>query len=321
MKSSKTRGLVSSSVLLLAMSGAVIPPNYDYQAKAQTVTQEKRSKTTWEWNDDGWRRRVEIQGKAEFNDDYSDITDVSNDGSVRIEEIRGGDDRRLDIRKDASGQLVRKYLVNGELTTLDAKGREWLAGLLLIAVRQGTIDADRRVEKILKQRGVAGMLDEISSIEGEYGKRLYFQTLLKSESLNRTDRSKVMLAASKQISSDHEKANILKSTADLFLSDTTLSNALFQAIATINSDYEHRLTLSSLLKRKNLGEHVLSQMLASTAGISSDHEKANFLLEASSAYTGDARLRSEFLKTVDTIKSDHERGRVLSAMLRNKQIG
>jgi hypothetical protein len=211
--------------------------------------------------------------------------------------------------------------VNGEATVLDEKGRQWLAGLLLIAVRQGTIDVDRRVQKLVKQRGVAGMLEEIATIEGEYGKRIYFQALIKNESLSRADLSKVVLAASKQISSDHEKANILKSTADLFLGDSTLSNSLFQAIATIGSDYEHRLMLSSLLKRKNLGEHVLSQMLASTAGISSDHEKANFLLEASSAYTGDARLRSEFLKTVDTIKSDHERGRVLSAMLRNKQIG
>ncbi len=321
MKSSKTRGLVSSAVLLIAMSGAVIPPNYDYQARAQTAAQEKRSKTTWEWSDNGWRRRVEIQGKAEFNEDYTDVANVSDDGSVRIEEGRSGDDRRYDVSKDAGGQLVRKYFVNGELRPLDAKGREWLAGLLLIAVRQGTIDANRRVEKILKQRGIAGMLEEISSIEGEYGKRVYFQTLLKNESLNRADRSKVMLAASRQISSDHEKANILKNTADLFLADSTLSNALFEAIATIISDYEHRLTLSSLLKRKNLGEHVLSQMLASTAGISSDYEKATFLLEASSAYTSDAKLRSEFLKTVDTIKSDYERGRVLSALLRNKQIG
>jgi hypothetical protein len=33
------------------------------------------------------------------------------------------------------------------------------------------------------------------------------------------------------------------------------------------------------------------------------------------------RLKSEFLKVVETIKSDYERGRVLSALLKNKQIG
>jgi len=62
-------------------------------------------------------------------------------------------------------------------------------------------------------------------------------------------------------------------------------------------------------------------MLDSAAGLSSDYEKATFLLEVSNAYTGDAHLRGAFLKAVETIKSDHERGRVLSALLKNKQIG
>jgi len=32
-------------------------------------------------------------------------------------------------------------------------------------------------------------------------------------------------------------------------------------------------------------------------------------------------LKGLFLKAVETIKSDYERGRVLSALLKNKQIG
>ena len=66
---------------------------------------------------------------------------------------------------------------------------------------------------------------------------------------------------------------------------------------------------------------MLARMLESASGIGSDYEKATFLLEASELYSGESRLRTAFLKTVETIKSDHERGRVLSALLRNKQIG
>jgi hypothetical protein len=54
--------------------------------------------------------------------------------------------------------------------------------------------------------------------------------------------------------------------------------------------------------------------------MSSDYEKATFLVEVSNVYTGDTRLRSAFLKAVESIKSDYERGRVLSALLKNKQI-
>jgi hypothetical protein len=190
-----------------------------------------------------------------------------------------------------------------------------------MAVRQGGIDVDKRVKTILRQRGVGGVLEEISSISGEYAKRLYFQAAFKDESLSRADREKVLAALGVQITSDHEKSNILKSTADMFLSDSSLASAFFQTIATIKSDYEHRGALSALLKRKSLSEHVLSELLTSAAAITSDYEKATFLLEASDFYSGDAGLRSAFLKTVETIKSDHERGRVLNAMLKKKQIG
>jgi hypothetical protein len=78
--------------------------------------------------------------------------------------------------------------------------------------------------------------------------------------------------------------------------------------------------LSALLKRRGLGHEVMGRLLESAARISSDYEKATLLLEASGAYGGDARLRDRFLRTVETIKSDYERGRVLSAMLKNKQM-
>jgi hypothetical protein len=217
--------------------------------------------------------------------------------------------------------LLRKYFVNGEARVLDEPGRKWIAGLLLMAVRQGAIDVDKRVETILRQRGVGGMLEEIASISGDYGKRLYLQALLKTENLSRADRQRALRAMGAQISSDYEKANILKNTAAAFLDDSILRDVFFQIIATIKSDYERRGILSTLLKRKNLGAPVLSQMLESVSTFSSDYEKATFLLEASGMYTGDAQLRSAFLKTVETIKSDHERGRVLNVLLKNKQIG
>jgi hypothetical protein len=79
--------------------------------------------------------------------------------------------------------------------------------------------------------------------------------------------------------------------------------------------------LTELIRNRNPSAEVLSYMLNSAATISSDYEKASFLLEVSNTYTGDARLKEAFLKVVETIKSDYERGRVLSALLKNRQIG
>lgn len=318
-------------VLLILTAGAVIAL-HSVSLQAQTETpptpktpqipkSETRNTTKWEWNDDGWRRRVVISGKAEFTDDYSDVSALTEGSSLRIEEELRGDLRRLEVRRNENGALVRSYSLNGQTRAMDDDARKWVAGLLLMAVRNGAIDVDNRVKRLLRQRSVDGTLEEIKSLSNGYTRRVYFQALITNEALSRAALPKVIAAAAAQLDSDHEKANLFKATAPLFLGESTLRDSFFQAVATINSDYEHRGTLSALLRRKDLSDEVLTKMLESASGIGSDYEKATFLLEASNYYTGESRLRSAFMKTVETIKSDHERGRVLSALLRNKQIG
>jgi hypothetical protein len=383
-----SRSLLRKVILLLAPLAAVFVPSIFYHGIAQNKQDETRSHMTWEHSDDGWRQRLEIRGKAEFNDDYTDVKDVSEDGVVRIEEVRNGQSRRYEVRREA-GQLMRAYYVNGAKQQLDAAAQTWIAQLVLTAVRQGGIDADKRVQTILSRQGVAGVLSEIDQIRSDYARRRYFEALLKHGNLNETalkdtlaraalqiksdyeqaqlligvapvlankegampaffqavatiqsdyEHSRVLKAllnrvstsrellvqvasSTKNISSDYEKAGVLKAVAAVYLDDVALRNVFFQTVGTIGSDYEHRRVLSALVKTKNLSEAALTQLLDSASGLSSDYEKATFLLEVSNAYTGDARLRSAFLKAVETIKSDYERGRVLSTLLKNKQIG
>ena len=164
------------------------------QIQAQTVKTETKNTTRWEWSDDGWRRRVEIQGKAEFTEDYSDVTRSLGGGFIRLEEDLNGQSQRLEVRRDPNGQLVRRYFVNGESRALDENGRKWVAALLLIAVKQGAIDAEGRVKTLLRKRGVKGVLEEIASIKGDHAKRIYFQALLKNQTLNRSDMQSVLEA-------------------------------------------------------------------------------------------------------------------------------
>lgn len=378
------------TILLLLLLALGVAPLSLTTVRVAAQTERNVSRNTWKWEstDNGWRKRLEIQGKAEFTDDYADIRSVSEGGAVRVEETRDGMTRRLDITPDASGQLRRAYSVNGQPGILDGQAKAWLAGILLEAVRQSAIDADKRVQRIFERRGVSGVLEEISLTRGDYAKRKYFDALIKNRNLNASalqsalleaarqissdyeqaqllieaseslggksevfpaffeatatiksdyDRRRVLLALLKKsgsdrnlllwiarsaasISSDHDKGVVLKEAATLDLDDSPLAEAFFKTVNTISSDYERRGVLSAVLKGRKRGPEVLSRMLESAARMSSDYEKATFLLEASSAYAGDARARNAFLQTVETIKSEYEKGRVLSALLRNKQI-
>ena len=360
---------------------------------AGTLAQKPKDDTgntmRWEQSDDGLKMRVEIRGKAEFTEDYTDIRDVSKGGYVRIEEDRQGQSRRYEVRRSVNGELRRTYYLNGNAHPLDREALNWLAKIVLNAVRQSGIDADKRVQTIMRQRGVSGVLDEIRLISSDYAKGIYFKALIKNENLNAAALQTVLREAARQISSDYEqaqlligvaavltgreaalpaffeatatiksdyehkrvltallkdsppshevlvqtaksatrmssdyeKANVLKSVAAVYLDDRELRAVFFQPVESIQSDYEHHGVLSALLKNSKLNEEVLSGMLNSASRMSSDYEKATFLMEASSAYAGDARLKEGFLKAAETIKSDYERGRVLSALMKNKQIG
>ena len=359
--------------------------------QAQKSRDETRSVTRWEYSDTdvGLKRRLETRGTVEFNDDYTDVKSISEDGWVIFEEHRDRQSFRYEVRHDPSGQLTRLFYVNGAARPIDDAGRTWLAKFVLDAVRQGGFDAERRVKKILSQRGVAGVLAEIDQITGDYAKRIYFEQLIKQGNLDATalrdvlrqmardissdyeqaqlltavapmltgkeaavqpffdavatiksdyERSQVLkkilkqgtpsrallvlvASSTKDISSDYEKAGVLKGVAAVYLDDPTLRELFFQTIASIGSDYERRGVLTALVKTKSQSEEVLRLLLDSAAGIGSDYEKATFLVEVSNVYTGDTRLKSAFLKAVETIKSDYERGRVLSVLLKNKQIG
>ena len=223
------------------------------------------------------------------------------------------------MRPDQSGQLIRRYFVNGEGRALDENGRKWVAALLLTAVKQGAIDPEGRVKTLLRQRGVTGVLEEIAGIKSDHAKRIYFHTLLKNGSLNRVDLQRVLEAARTQIRSDYEKANLLKNSADVFLADSSLSKSYFQVVSTIDSDYEQRQTLSALLKKTSLSEAVLAQMLDSLAAISSDYEKANLLKQGADVFLSHSSLTNGFFNAVATINSDYEHRRILFGPLEKEQ--
>ena len=310
------RSLIRKLVLLLAPMAA-----FFVSSPVPAQKQDASRHVTFEHNDGHLKRRLEIRGDVEFNEEYTDIKDISAGGFVRIEEVLDGQSRRYEVRGYRDKKLIRMFYLNREMREIDDAARAWVAQLVLDAVRQGALDADKRVQMIVSRRGVTGVLEEIELIINDYARGRYYEKLIKYGNLNPAALEQTVAHAAKYIRSDYEQSKFLIRVAPTLSGKDTAVPTFFQAVNSIDSDYEHRRVLSALLKTKKLSEVALTQLLNSASALSSDYEKATLLLEASSTYTGEARLRSAFLRAVETIKSDYERGRVLSALLKNKQIG
>jgi hypothetical protein len=309
----KINMLVSTALLLLLSGGALV---YASQAKKE----EERNTWVWSHRDDGVLTEARVDGKVVFTDDYTDVLSVSEDGLFQATDERDGVARKLRVMQGSNGTLQRTYYLNHRQHEFDAEAKAWLSKFLLLAVREGGLNAKARVRYLLRQRGARGVLDEISLIKTDYAKRIYFTTLIEEGSPDSATLNDALKQAARQLSSDYERARFLIDTAARYLSTDELIAVFFEATRKIESDYERHRVLSSVLRNQPRAR-VLGPMLESASTIDSDYEKAGFLIEAAPLYISDAALRSAFLRVVNTISSDYERGRVLSFVSKRMPTG
>lgn len=274
----------------------------------------------WAWSDDGKKIEVKVHNKVEFNEDYTDVSAIPSDGSLKIYDNRTSDSVRLTVTRGANGALERDYTVNGERRAFDSRAQSWLGETLLLAARQGGLDAQTRVRRILARRGAHGLIEEIAQIRGDYPRRIYFDELLKVENLRDEDRRTALHDAAQSITSDYERSQLLQHVANVYLSKNDLVPTFFEALSHVSSDYERHRVLSAALKRTDLSNDALIAIAHSAASLGSDYEKASFLIESSSRYLNDARLRAAFFDALRGVGSDYEHHRVLSGLLKSSTL-
>lgn len=284
---------------------------------SRTITTDKHE---WVMNhsDDGREFHFRIKGKPEFTEDYSDIRSLAPGGSVTIEEKTPSASRKLEITPAGDGQLQRKYSVDGAARDLDGAGKQWMAGIILDAVRQAGYDAERRVARLFERGGEAAVLEEVALIKGDYAKSVYLKQLLKGRELDAPSARRVVKMASRDISSAYEKQQVLAALSGKYLDDNETLAEFAAAIATIDSDHDRGQALAALVKDRKLTTNQLKIVLPAVAKMSSDHDKAQALVGLLASAGADAAAQPAFFDATNGINSAYDRARVLTTALAAK---
>ena len=287
---------------------------------AQTERRRESSGNYVSTDKSGRKLEVNYRGDVEFNDSDSDVRSISPSGWLRIKEGgRFSSDHTIEFRADGSGNIERRFWAGSSERPFEPEGRQWLAQMLPQFIRQSGMGAHARAARILKSKGSAGLLAEISLIEGSWAKRVYFNELLQTPSLDARTVQQALAQAGKEIDSDFELASLLISSNTLLQDDST-RRALLQAARTIQSDFEQRRTLGSLLKNGPLPANVLADLLDASASIESDFEEASLLVDVAKLQPLDATTRAPFFKALATVNSDFEHKRVLAEVLKRPDV-
>ncbi len=276
------------------------------------------SHATMTYQNNGENLEVRYDGSdLEFTDDDMDVKRLSPGGLLRIK--NGGFlsgifmGRTVEFSADADGNITRRYWVGSSERPFNPEGRQWLAQVLPHFIRQSGMGAPARVARIVKARGPAGVLAEISQIEGSWAKRVYFNELLKSP-LDAATARQVLVQAGREIDSDFELASLLIQASDKLLVDEGTRQAYFDAARTIQSDFEMHRVYAAALKRGPVAPALLASILAASRDIGSDFEEATLLIQIAKLQPLDNTTRAPFFDALATVGSDFEHRRVLSAV-------
>lgn len=282
-------------------------------AQGKPADQTRRSNSNWIWNhsDDGVRLRLTVNGRVKFAEDYSDVTSISDGGSIEVTEERDGVKRRFEA-VSSGGAITRSYYVQGQRRPMDDEGRAWLSRILSEAAFQGGYDAPDRVRKLLDEKGADAVLAEISRLRSDYVRRIYFDELLKDDRLDSATRERAIRQASREISSDYEKAQLLIKASEKRSGD----GAIIEGADSISSSYEKGRVLAALLRKSDLDRNALTAIIRSASSISSDYEKAQLLIKAAEKRP----VNDTIIEGADSISSDYEKGRVLATLLRKGDL-
>jgi hypothetical protein len=181
-----------------------------------------------------------------------------------------------------------------------------------VVLRQTGLGASSRVERILAQGGVAGVLDEIARLTSDPARLPYSAALLDEHDLSRDERLAVARQADALLEGDWVRAEFVSSHADHYMVaaaggkalDEELADALLGVADDIESDAYLAESLSDLLAGDLVTPALTARILGAARSISSDAYAAELLSEVGSAPLAHEGVREAWLDVVATISSD-----------------
>ena len=268
------------------------------------------------------RLTVRSRGKVEFEDDRR-VARLEAGARLRIEERLEGTKHRLVVTPNADGSPDYAYRVDGQVRDFDEQAEQWLAGVLLRIFRSTGIDADRRVQEILAEAGVDGVLEEVSFISSDSVAATYLGELLKltegSSELSSDDLSRILSRAQDQMDSDYHLSKLLEAVPANRLEEPGVLESFVAAAGVLDSDYHLRQLLASVIdtlyEDQQPSTSTLDALLGVARQIESDHESLQLVTRVAEFHQPELELPSNLMHLLRSIESDYSLHRAISAFL------
>lgn len=316
---------MKAAVLLLSIALPTTLPGQNVDCAGESLRNVSTSKNDDEFTRVKWESRnckgsIEIRGLAKVAGDLSGFSSISPGGRVTIETESNDVERKLTLTP-SSDRFAYQYEVAGERRAWDRDGQRWLASVVTLLVRRAGFGAEERVDYLLREKGVSGVVDEVRVMESDYTQRVYLNLLLNKTTLNGGAVRTVIDVAASELQSDYELTQLLLSVSKRYTLNNETREAFIRATGSLDSDYERRRALSAALAKGSLSSADVAAVLGSAAEMRSDYERSQILKQVSAEWDfNDPKLQQAYLKAAGDMNSDYERRQSLTALLNRGKL-
>ena len=271
---------------------------------------------------DGGRCAIDfrLEGKAEFNEDFTDLMGLSRDGSLRLDVKDDGERHQLAIVPGHDG-LVRTWKVNGRDQAYDAAARAWFAAFLIELDRRTAVGVDQRLPVLLRKGGVAAVLGETAQMPSDYARGVYYSKLAAATRLASADVVRVLDQAASMKTGDYYAAELLKSLGARAGDDAEVRSATFRLIQAMDGDYYRAESVKQAVGKGRLGAREMDFLIGVLPKMESDYYKAEVLKSTLAAGTVDAVQRKRLAVLAKDIHEDAYAFEFVKALAANGDPG
>lgn len=274
--------------------------------------------TNFIFSDDTHCISMVSSGKVTWGDDDASIRSISGGGHVTITEVTQNATRSYEASQ-TSGGVAEKYFVSGNEVPPSDANRAWLRGVILQIVRQDADLAPERVARIRKRSGVAGVLSEVNSLQGDYAKHAYLDALLSEGGFTADTLHTIGAFGARQLTSDYYKSEFLGHLGRLS-HDPSTAATIASAAGTMESGYYKRQALTAALAGGEASHDVVQAVVAGTANVTSGYDRYMILLDVLRQGQLDQRTLIEAIASVPGIDGDYYKAMVLDSIAAHQSI-
>jgi beta-lactamase regulating signal transducer with metallopeptidase domain len=258
---------------------------------------------------------LRVDGRVDFNPDFTDVAGLSSGGSFRLNVLRSGVRHELTIT-ERGGSLVRAWRVDGNERPYDAEAQRWLAAFLIDLDRQTAVGVDTRLPALLRQGGVPAVLKETALMAGDYPRSVYYAKLAKATTLAPSEIVAILEQAASLGTADYYAAQLLRSLASQRTADAAVHAAALRLIDGIKSDYYVVDGVDAIIKPDRPSADDVEFVIGVAPRVKSDYYKTELVDHVMSGGSLGPRERTALARVVTDMREDYYMDLVIERLAR-----